>query len=951
VYWRWARDRHHCRKHQLDNNSRSNTHLGSTLTDAADLTSLRRYFFDRLVLENRVPVHRPAPMRKSYKFVLLFLTAFTVMMIVFIQAFNTLAGKNREQVHQELQRFLGKDATFEQLEASLWGGLGFSAKEFRIADNPRFAATPAVRAKDFKLGVSLIQLLFGRIVVNSLTFEAPEFQIITDERGLLNLAELAIPAREPRAAPSLRTAPTERKSPAAVNFLVTRVKVKNGRIDFIDRSVKEPAELRVKNVDMELKGFNSVEKIKLTFAAAMTEGLGHDVRIDGQLGPLRQDHNWSQQPVELAIRIDSLSLPLLSRALPFLRDRIPRELDVTGPLALQANLAGSFSQPRVTDIALRVPLFGSSNYNAILEGFVELSEGRPWPEAQFKGKLTLNSINLAQLRNLPFLKQSLPPALATEGSVNAYSQFEGSWTNLRAGILIKADKSEFRYGDWLRKPADSPAELRAQISRQKNSLTLHESVLSLGGSKMMLSGVAEETPAPRLQLRLRSDSSPVASWGRLVSPLSFHGIGGTVQWDILCDKELALANGWSIHGKLKLADTELRQKQSGRKIDHLSADVSFLGKAAVLKDVFFQLGSSRIALAAQVANINQPRVTYELQSAEFNLKDLPIFPGSKPNQVRNVTATGELQWQSGIPWLKGRVSSSEGSLENISYRDLQLDVTWSPKVIDFKNLTLRALDGRLRSDGHWSAGTEQPERFTLAPYIESMDLGAFLEKKFPQLKNRIEGQLNFRGQFGAAANNGATVVESLQGSGESVIHQGTIRHFNLLTKIIPGGGDSTSSKSAPRLPESLAEVVNHQDTPFETLKASFNVDQQRIRTEDLSLITPDYTITGAGWVGFDRTTQWNGLLVLSPRITQELQREYKLIRHLLDRRGRLSVSFRVEGRFPKVQVRPENRALAQVLRRGFSSRAGETVPGGNKSVEKEEREGWLPQVLQELLKP
>jgi uncharacterized protein involved in outer membrane biogenesis len=889
-------------------------------------------------------------MRKSHKFVLLFLIAFTVTMTVFIQAFNGLASKNREQVHQELQRFLGKDATFDQLEASLWGGLGFSAKEFRIADNPRFAATPAVRAKDLKLGVSLTQLLLGRVVVNSLTLEAPEFQIITDERGLLNLAELAILTREPRAVSSSRSTPVEKK-PLGVSFLVNTVKVKNGRIDFIDRSVKEPAEIRVKNVEMELKGFNPAQKIKLRLAAAMTEGIGHDVKIDGQLGPLRQNQDWSQQPVELEMRFDSLSVTLLSRALPFLRNRIPRELDVTGPLALQANLAGTFSRPRVTDIALKVPLFGSSNYNAILEGSMERSEDRPWAEAQLNGKLTLNSINLSQLRNLPFLKQSLPAALAMEGSVNAYSRFEGSWANLRAGVLIKAEKSQFRYGDWFRKPANSAAELRGQISRQKNGVTLHESVLNLGYAKLFLSGVAEEMPTPRLQLRLRSDESPLASWGNLVSPLSFHGIGGTAQWDVVCDKDLALANGWRIRGKLKLADAELRQKESGRKIDHLSADVSFLGKVALLKDVTFQLGSSRIALAAHVADINQPSVIYELSSAEFNLRDLPIFPASKPNRVRNLTAKGEIQWQDGLPWLKGTIFSSEGSLEDISYRNLQGDVIWSPQGIDFKNLTLSALDGKLRSDGHWSSGTEQPERLTLTPYIESMDVGAFLRQKFPQLKNRVDGQLNFRGQFDVAAHNGATVAESLQGSGESVIHQGTIQDFNLLTRIIPGGGDAASSKGTPRLPESLAELVNRRDTPFEILKASFKVDQKRVRTEDLLLVTPDYTITGTGWVGFDRTTQWNGLLVLSPRITQELQREYKLIRHLLDRRGRLSVPFRAEGKFPKVKLKPENRALAQVLRRGLSPRAAETAPEGNKSAEKDPREGWLPQALEDLLKP
>jgi hypothetical protein len=231
-----------------------------------------------------------------------------------------------------------------------------------------------------------------------------------------------------------------------------------------------------------------------------------------------------------------------------------------------------------------------------------------------------------------------------------------------------------------------------------------------------------------------------------------------------------------------------------------------------------------------------------------------------------------------------------------------------------------------------------------------MDVGAFLSQKFPQLKNRVDGQLNFQGQFDVAAHNGTAVAESLRGSGESVIHQGTIRDFNLLAKIIPGGGD-TAFKGTPRLPESLAELVNRRDTPFETLKASFKIDQKRVRTDDLLLITPEYTISGAGWIGFDRTTQWNGLLVLSPRITQELQREYKLIRHLLDRRGRLSVSFRAEGKFPKVKLKPENRALAQVLRRGLAPRAGETGPDDKKSAEKEPREGWLPQALEELLKP
>jgi AsmA-like C-terminal region/AsmA family len=888
-------------------------------------------------------------MRQSHKFLLLFLIAFAVALGAFIHAFNTLAGKNREQVHQELQRFLGKDATFDRLEASVWGGLGFSAQEFRIADNPRFAATPLVRAKELKLGVSLFQLLLGRIVVNSLSFQAPEFQIITDERGLLNLSELAVQKQESRPFPPLRMTPPERKL-LSVSFLVSQIKMKNGRIDFIDRSVKEPAEIRVKNVEMEVNGLNPSEKTKIRFAAAVTEGPGHDVRIDGEFGPFGH-HDWSRQPVQLDIRFDSLSVTLLARALPFLRNRIPRELDVTGPLSLQAKLGGTFSRPRITDFSLKMPLFGSSNYNAILEGSLELAEDRPWSEAELKGKLSLTSINLSQLRNLPLIKQSLPSALTTDGFMSAYSQFEGTWANLRVGALIKADRGEFRYNDWFRKPAGSSAELRATISRQKNGLVLHESLLSLGNAKMMLSGAAEETPEPRLRLRLRSDSNQLAAWGHLLSPLSFYGVGGTVHWDIICANNFTLTEGWDLRGQLKLANAELRHKESGRKIDDLDADVSFLGTKALLENGSFRLGSSRITIAAKVADITQPSASYKLRSPELNLIDVPIFPTSKPNPIRNVSASGDIQLENGAPLLKGTITSSEGNLENIPYHDLQGDLIWSPNGIIFKNLSLQALNGILRSEGYWSIGAEQPQHLKLRSQIESIELGSFLKEKFPTLRNHVEGQLNLRGQFDTAMHNGAIVTEAFQGSGESVIHNGTIRDFNLIAMIFPRGNDSSSPTTTPRLPPSLTALVNLQDTPFDTLKANFKVVEKQIRTDDLLLVTPDYTISGAGWVGLDRTTQWNGLLVLSPRITQELQREYKMIRYLVDRRGRLSISFRAEGKFPNVKMRPENRAVAQALRRGFSPRPGDPAPGGGKSPEKNERKSWLPETFEQLLKP
>ena len=75
-----------------------------------------------------------------------------------------------------------------------------------------------------------------------------------------------------------------------------------------------------------------------------------------------------------------------------------------------------------------------------------------------------------------------------------------------------------------------------------------------------------------------------------------------------------------------------------------------------------------------------------------------------------------------------------------------------------------------------------------------------------------------------------------------------------------------------------------------------------------------------------------------------------MIRYLLDRRGRLAISFRADGKFPNVTVRPENRAVAQVFRRSFPQKAGEPAVGGGKSTDKNEKKNWLPESLEQLLK-
>ncbi|HWO43259.1 MAG TPA: AsmA-like C-terminal region-containing protein [Candidatus Eisenbacteria bacterium] len=885
----------------------------------------------------------------SAKYTLPLIAALVTALLFLVQSLNTLAGHSRDQIRQELERLLGKSAALEGLEVSLWGGLGFSAKEFRISDHPRFAATPLVRARELKLGVSLMQLLVGRIVVTSLTFEDPELQVITDETGAVNLSALSFQKRNGGSAPRARAVKPDR-SAAGPNFRVSHLRFRNGRIDFIDRSVQEPAELQVRNVEMELTGLETTGETSVRFTAAFTEGLTHDVRIVGRIGPVPPGLGWRDQPLDLQMQFDSLQIPLLTRAIPFLRNKIPREIEIAGPLALRANLSGSLERPRITDISLKGILFGASDYNAFLTGQVELPKSRAWNEAQLDGKFTLEEVNLANLRRVPWLVELLPPGLVATGPVSIYSRFEGEWETLRAGVLVRAGNAQIRFGNWLHKRAGIPAEFRARLSRAHDSLILHDSSLHAGRSKLLLSGVFEEAPEPRWRVRLRAEPGRLATWTDVIPLLSIYGARGEVSWDIVFDRKFPAYEGpWDIRGRLKLAQAEARFTESGKKIDRLNAELVFLGRRVRVENASFRLGSSNLRMTA-AASLAEAEAEIRLWSAKFNPADLAAQTAVLSHVMTNAAFTGKVRLGEGKPVIDGVLSSAEGELAGAVYRDLRADLSWSPEETELHEIAFRTLSGTVRSRGRWWSDEQGAARLELSSQATGINAAELAPHVVPSPLDRIEGRLSFQGQFQAHVQDGMNLQAITAGAGETAIHGGVLRGINPLALLLP----STSLRSGPspvgsRFPAPISDLLSRSDTPFDTLKAGFTIEQQRLRTDNLLLVTPDYTITGAGWLGADRATRWNGLLVLSPRLTQELQREYKAIRHLLDRRGRLAVPFRVEGKLPNVKMRPESRALAQVLGSREDQKTEEPEGGGSRSTEGGRRD-WLPKALEEMLR-
>jgi hypothetical protein len=700
---------------------------------------------------------------------------------------------------------------------------------------------------------------------------------------------------------------------------------------------------------MSIQGINPNGRAKMTLTAALTEGVGQDVRLAGYVGPFVRSTGWKEQPVELTVEFDSLFVPQLTRAVPFFRDKIPSELDIAGPLSLRAKLTGVLARPQILDFIVKAPILGSSEYNAVLKGSVDLSNSGLWSEAQLKGNLRLDSVNFNRLRSTNMFQELLPLALSGDGEVSLESIIEGTWGTLRSGTVIQARESQIRYGDWLLKPKGVAAELSSRLSRQNDRLVIHESLVTLGNAKINLSGFYEHGSRARLQIKARTERANLAQLFQLIPALQSYRIKGSLQGEIVASK--AMTGGdirWYVQGALRIAEADIRDNAGRRNIDQLNADVAFLGRQARVEKASFRVRSSAVEMHGAVADLATPSLTCEIRSANLQLADLADFPVAKSDRLQNVRLVGEIAVENGSPLVRGELSSPQGILQDLPYGDLRGQIAWSAEKISLKDFSLGALNGTWRSRDLSITAAEKSQHLKLYPQVSSVDLQALLTRKFPQFKDRIDGQLNFQGEFNAEAHNGAMKPGSLKGSGETQVRRGTLKDFNLVSLLMSRIGSAGGSPVSLQLSPSLSELAKSKDTSFETLEAQIVLDQEVLRADNLRLSTDEYMINAAGWMMPDQTTRWNGMLVISSRISQELLRENKSFRYLLDRRGQISLPFRAEGTPANLRVRPDTRTIAQIVRRGSLPKTIEPPPIDKKQDPQEQKES-LPAELEQFL--
>jgi AsmA protein len=222
-----------------------------------------------------------------------------LIVIIIVLPFVIDANTFRPKLESELTDALGRQVKVGNLSLSLLSG-AVRADNISIADDPQFSKSPFVQAKDLKVGVEMLPLIFSRTLnVRDLTLDQPQINLVKMENGdRWNFSSLGgknasapthgqAPADKnaPKASPNTqKTAPSEKSSGGSnPNLSVAKLNVNNGKLTVANANSGQPQRVYDK-VNIEVTHFSFTSSFPFSMTANTPSG--GDMKLSGTAGPI-----------------------------------------------------------------------------------------------------------------------------------------------------------------------------------------------------------------------------------------------------------------------------------------------------------------------------------------------------------------------------------------------------------------------------------------------------------------------------------------------------------------------------------------------------------------------------------------------------------------------------------------------------------------------------------------
>ncbi len=524
--------------------------------------------------------------------------------------------------------------------------------------------------------------------------------------------------------------------------------------------------------------------------------------------------------------------------------------------------------------------------------------------------LRIDSIVLDSLRPLSDIGSQIPPGLSIPDAASVTGTLRGTVGKLAIALSTDLTANRVAYSTVFSKPAGTAMTVNANGAwgdqLEIASINLKLSDLEMTASRFAGFSVGGAQP---LSAQIDSNSFNLANLSPMITATAAYGVAGM-------SKVHGIAkiggNAPAFDGSVTLKQLALKPPSWQSGISDLNGTIRFANGVEVVEPTSFTLGSAHANLAGQIESLNPLTASYELKADSVKLAQ--IFASRPASDVINGlavkgTADGELK----SPRISATIQSTDGSLENVPYNNLDLTAAYFNGRVSARPLNVGVFGGSLRADADAILGDVPTFNATLAMRNLNMEEG--LRSQNINAAGRVRGLLT--GNI-AASGNGTSwerIRPTLRGSGRVAIANGKLVGVNIVADAL------NAVAAAPGVSQivSVAFRSSHRgllvdpDTELQSATMSFQQVGPRFTTHDLYAQSPDYAIAGDGWFDMDKNIEMNADI----RLTLGLQ---------------VAIPVTVSGKLPGVRVLPDVPTLAERVAMGAINTPGNIIRGGVNAV-------------------
>jgi AsmA protein len=180
----------------------------------------------------------------------------------------------KPEIQTQITDALGRKVTIGNIELAIFSG-GVKVDDVVIADDPNFSPSPFLQAKEVKVGVGLMALIFShRLEVSSFTVTDPQVSLLRSPSGQWNFSTMGAGGAKGK---------KSENSSAPTNIAVAELKISNGTIVVGTTGSHQKAQT-YKELDLEASDLSYTTQFPFKFSAK-TPGDG-SVKLEGKAGPI-----------------------------------------------------------------------------------------------------------------------------------------------------------------------------------------------------------------------------------------------------------------------------------------------------------------------------------------------------------------------------------------------------------------------------------------------------------------------------------------------------------------------------------------------------------------------------------------------------------------------------------------------------------------------------------------